>query len=104
MADAEKTTTTTQPEATTVLAQFQTADGDKTGPPLSLPSDVTSEQLSFLINKLLENEETRPYSFYVDGTEIARSVQKDILEGAQKSAEETLVIVYQPQAFFKVRA
>ncbi|KAJ1949954.1 ribosome assembly [Linderina macrospora] len=97
-------TTTTQPEATTVLAQFQTADGDKTGPPLSLPSDVTSEQLSFLINKLLENDETRPYSFYVDGTEIARSVQKDILEGAQKSAEETLVIVYQPQAFFKVRA
>ncbi|KAJ2801617.1 ribosome assembly [Coemansia guatemalensis] len=90
--------------ATTILAQFQTADGDKTGPPLSLPSSVTAEQLSVLINKFLENEETRPYAFYIDGREVVRSVQRDIIEGAQRSAEESLTIVYQPQAFFKVRA
>ncbi|KAJ2470350.1 ribosome assembly, partial [Coemansia sp. RSA 2320] len=91
-------------ETRSVLAQFQTADGDKTGPPLSLPADVSAEQLSILINKFLENEETRPYSFYVDDKEVVRSIQKDIIEAEKRSAEDTLVIVYQPQAFFKVRA
>ncbi|KAJ2789484.1 ribosome assembly, partial [Coemansia linderi] len=91
-------------ETRTILAQFQSADGDKTGPPLSLPSDVTAEQLSILINKFLENEETHPYSFYIDSKEVVHSIQKDIIEGEKRSAEDTLVIVYQPQAFFKVRA
>ncbi|KAJ2825011.1 ribosome assembly [Coemansia erecta] len=88
---------------TTILAQFQSSDGDKTGPPLSLPADVTAEQLSVLINKFLENEELRPYSFYIDAQEVVRSIQKDIIEAGGKSTEETLVIVYEPQAFFKVR-
>ncbi|KAJ2504515.1 ribosome assembly [Coemansia sp. RSA 2049] len=91
-------------EAQIVLAQFQSADGDKTGPPLSLAADITAEQLSILINKFLENEETHPYSFYVGEKEVARSIQTDILEGDGRSAEETLVIEYRPQAFFKVRA
>ncbi|KAJ2907609.1 ribosome assembly [Coemansia aciculifera] len=91
-------------ESRTILAQFQSADGDKTGPPLSLPSDVTAEQLSILINKFLANEETHPYSFYIDSKEVVHSIQKDIIEGEKRSAEDTLVIVYQPQAFFKVRA
>ncbi|KAJ1642400.1 ribosome assembly [Coemansia asiatica] len=90
--------------ATNILAQFQNADGEKTGPPLSLPADISSEQLCILINKFLENDETHPYSFYVDNKEIVRSVEKDILEGDKRSAEDTLTIVYQPQAFFKVRA
>ncbi|KAJ1811906.1 ribosome assembly [Coemansia sp. RSA 2598] len=90
--------------ATNILAQFQNADGEKTGPPLSLPADISAEQLCILINKFLENEENQPYSFYVDNKEIVRSVEKDIIEGEKRSAEETLVIVYQPQAFFKVRA
>ncbi|KAJ2773532.1 ribosome assembly [Coemansia nantahalensis] len=87
-----------------VLAQFQAADGDNTGPPLSLPANVTAEQLSFLINKFLENQEPRPYSFYVDGKEVVRSILADIIEGEKRSSEERLTIVYQPQAFFKVRA
>ncbi|KAJ2741196.1 ribosome assembly [Coemansia sp. BCRC 34301] len=91
-------------ESRTILAQFQSADGDKAGPPLSLPSDVTAEQLSILINKFLENEETHPYSFYIDSKEVVHSIQKDIIEGEKRSAEDTLIIVYQPQAFFKVRA
>ncbi|KAJ1852831.1 ribosome assembly [Coemansia sp. RSA 1822] len=89
---------------TTVLAQFQTADGEKTGPPLSLPANVTAEQLTVLINKFLETDEPRPYSFYIDEHEVVRSIQTDIIDAAGKSTEDTLVIVYQPQAFFKVRA
>ncbi|KAJ2723267.1 ribosome assembly [Coemansia sp. Benny D115] len=91
-------------KATTIMAQFQTADGDKTGPPLSLPIDITAEQLSVLINTFLENDEPHPYSFYVDNKEVVRTVQKDIIEGEGRSAEDMLTIVYQPQAFFKVRA
>ncbi|KAJ1656702.1 ribosome assembly, partial [Coemansia sp. RSA 25] len=52
----------------------------------------------------LDNEETHPYSFYIDSTEVVHNIQKDIIEGNKRSAEDTLVIVYQPQAFFKVRA
>ncbi|KAJ2842177.1 ribosome assembly, partial [Coemansia brasiliensis] len=88
----------------TILAQFRTADGEKTGPPLSLPADVTAEQLSVLINKFLDHEEIRPYSFYIDSKEVVRSILKDIIETGVRSAEDTLEIVYEPQAFFKVRA
>ncbi|KAJ2448778.1 ribosome assembly [Coemansia sp. RSA 2336] len=88
----------------TILAQFRTADGEKTGPPLSLPADVTTEQLSVLINKFLDHEEIRPYSFYIDSKEVVRSILKDIIETGVRSAEDTLEIVYEPQAFFKVRA
>ncbi|KAJ1668855.1 ribosome assembly [Coemansia sp. RSA 1813] len=91
-------------DAQIILAQFQSADGDKTGPPLSLPADITAEQLSILINKFLDNDETHPYSFYVNEKEVVKSIQKDIIEGDKRSAEETLVIEYRPQAFFKVRA
>ncbi|KAJ1858401.1 ribosome assembly [Coemansia sp. RSA 2703] len=87
-----------------ILAQFQTADGQRTGPPLSLPSDVTPEQLTVLINSFLANDDPRPYSFYIDDTEIVRSVDADILATSTRSTEDTLTIVYQPQAFFKVRA
>ncbi|KAJ1863117.1 ribosome assembly [Coemansia sp. RSA 989] len=88
----------------TILAQFRTADGEKTGPPLSLPADVTTEQLSVLINKFLDHEEIRPYSFYIDSKEVVRSILADIIETGVRSAEDTLEIVYEPQAFFKVRA
>lgn len=36
-----------------VVAQFKTADGESTGPPLNLPADATPEQLELLLNQLL---------------------------------------------------
>jgi ribosome assembly protein 4 len=36
-----------------VIAQFKTADGESTGPPLQLPGDATPEQLELLLNQLL---------------------------------------------------
>lgn len=36
-----------------VVAQFKTADGETTGPPLNLPADATPEQLELLLNQLL---------------------------------------------------
>jgi ribosome assembly protein 4 len=39
----------------TVSARFQTADGEVTGPPLSIPAQITPQQLTVLLNKLLDN-------------------------------------------------
>jgi ribosome assembly protein 4 len=36
-----------------VVAQFKTAEGESTGPPLNLPGDATPEQLELLLNQLL---------------------------------------------------
>lgn len=36
-----------------VVAQFKTADGESTGPPLNLPANATPEQLELLLNQLL---------------------------------------------------
>jgi ribosome assembly protein 4 len=48
-------------------------------------------------------DEPTPYAFFVEETEIVSSVQEDILKALQRSAEDTLTIVYQPQSLFKVR-
>ena len=55
------------PEGTKVVAQFKSADGESTGPPLNLPADVTPEQLELLLNQLLEQVkiETHYYSFSI---------------------------------------
>ncbi|KAI9273725.1 quinon protein alcohol dehydrogenase-like superfamily [Sporodiniella umbellata] len=90
------------PPGQKVIAQFKTADGDSTGPPLNLPGDATVEQLELLLNQLLsQGEDPVPYSFHVDETEIKKDLWTDRKD---KSTEDTIVIVYQPQAIFRVRA
>ncbi|CAG8576755.1 20351_t:CDS:10 [Cetraspora pellucida] len=91
-------------DAGTVIAQLTSFDGETTGPQLSLPANVTPEQLGLLINQLLNNDDPLPYSFSVDGVEISSSLYKDIIQGLKRSTEDVIKIVYQPQAIFKVRA
>ncbi|KAJ1675271.1 hypothetical protein EV182_001590 [Spiromyces aspiralis] len=50
-----------------------------------------------------EQDEELPYSFYVDEDEIIRSLYEDVINNKSRSAEDTIVIVYQPQALFRVR-
>jgi ribosome assembly protein 4 len=70
---------------------------------LSLPVDMTPAQLQTVLNKLLENDEERPYAFYVDDVPLDRSV-RDVLASVDRSTEKVLEITYQPQALFRVRA
>ncbi|KAJ1913195.1 ribosome assembly [Mycoemilia scoparia] len=93
----------TQNSEQQVIVQFQSVDGEHSGPPLSLPTNVTPEVLRVLINKLLLNDEELSYAFYVDGDEVVDSLQKDIIEKKSQSAEDTIVVVYHPQARFRVR-
>ncbi|KAL0077431.1 quinon protein alcohol dehydrogenase-like superfamily [Phycomyces blakesleeanus] len=89
-------------EGQKIVAQFKSSDGDVTGPPLNLPGDVTPEQLELLLNQLLEqSEDPLPYSFHVGEDEILKNLW---IDRKDKSTEDTITIVYQPQAVFRVRA
>jgi ribosome assembly protein 4 len=91
-----------------VLIQFQSLTGESSGPQLSLPYNATVDQLTILINKLLNNEEKLPYSFYIDNNqtneEIASTLKETIEQTKLISTEAVLTILYQPQALFRVRA
>ena len=53
---------------------------------------------------LLFQEESVPYSFFVNDVEITEELEKALDKDALESSESVLEIVYQPQAVFKVRA
>lgn len=117
------------PAGQNVIAQFKSVDGETTGPPLNLPVNATPDQLEMLLNQLmntvcincsqihlinlklnrihnilynlLQSDDPQPYSFYVEDIEITKNLWTDM---KTKSTEESITIVYQPQAVFKVRA
>ena len=55
-----------------LIAQFETAEGQRTGPQIDVPVETTPEQLQLIINQLLSNEDKVPYSFYVSEEEVPR--------------------------------
>ncbi|KAL4439724.1 hypothetical protein ABPG75_002725 [Micractinium tetrahymenae] len=86
-----------------VIIQFQSPEGEATGPQLDVPHDVTPEQLETLLNGLLQAEERLPYSFFVEEQELAAELGAHLLKH-KVSVESVLHVMYQPQAVFKVRA
>ncbi|RKP10731.1 WD40-repeat-containing domain protein [Thamnocephalis sphaerospora] len=98
------------PADTSVLVHLRSHDSDDQLPPLSVPCNVTREQLEILLNELLQNctcreqEETTPYAFRVEATEILESLWKDIIQPGKRTIEDAVEIVYQPLAVFRVRA
>lgn len=105
-----------------VIAQFVSNEGATAGPQIELPLEVSKEQLHLLLNKLLENEEKLPYSFFLKNSaaagaagaemeqepaeeqEILSTLAEALANTANLSTESILSIVYQPQAIFRVRA
>lgn len=86
-----------------VLGVFESPDGAIVGPSLNIPVNITANQLQLLLNQLLENSEKLPYSFFVDDTEIATSLEADVLSKGNKTTEDTIKILFQPQSLFRVR-
>ena len=84
-----------------VIAQFETADGERTGPQLDVPLETTPAELAVIVNELLRNDEAVPYAFYVAEEEVSTSLAAAI-GGA--STEQAVRVVYVPQAVFRVRA
>eukprot|EP01089_Gocevia_fonbrunei_P004640 TRINITY_DN1467_c0_g3_i2.p1 TRINITY_DN1467_c0_g3~~TRINITY_DN1467_c0_g3_i2.p1 ORF type:complete len:475 (+),score=75.64 TRINITY_DN1467_c0_g3_i2:73-1497(+) len=87
-----------------VIARFYTTEGEASGPTLHLPSETTTKQLESLLNELLSNEEPLPYSFFIGEDEVLKTVRDTITSNKELNLEDTIRIVYQPQAIFRVRA
>ncbi|KAI0221246.1 hypothetical protein L0F63_003154 [Massospora cicadina] len=87
-----------------ISATFCSATGEAAGPTIRLPTHITPSQLNILLNQLLGNEEKLPYSFQVGEAEILQSLAADVLAKGHQSTEDSLTIVYHPQAVFRVRA
>jgi len=87
------------------LVQFVDPDGNRAGPELDVPLGSSKEQLTTLLNQLLENDEEMPYSFHLEDTEIVSSLASSFgkLAGGKKSTERVLEITYYPLAVFRVR-
>ncbi|KXJ29088.1 notchless protein homolog 1 [Exaiptasia diaphana] len=86
-----------------VLAQFKNESGDLIGTPFDLPLNVTPDQLELICNAIIQKEETVPYTFFVNETEVTGKLEETI-EKHSIETEKVVEIVYQPQAVFKVRA
>ncbi|KAK8741135.1 hypothetical protein OTU49_002514, partial [Cherax quadricarinatus] len=84
------------------LAQFQSETGETAGPPIELPLSLARDKLQQILNTLLEQEEQTPYSFFVNEKEVTGSLNGVI--DSSTSEEKVMVILYQPQAVFRVRA
>ena len=92
------------PSGVTVVAQLKSPEGVPQGPPLNLPVDSTPEQLMLLLNNLLQNDESLPYTFFVNDVEINNNLYVDIHQAFNLSSESTITIVYRPLAVFRVRS
>ena len=49
-----------------IFAQFRSPEGEIKGPQLEIPLDLSPKQLNAVLNELLGNEKTEPYSFFVN--------------------------------------
>lgn len=84
-----------------LIAQFESAEGERSGPQLDVPVETTAPQLALILNQLLSNDEPVPYSFYIGDSEINGALGDAI---GDTSTEQAVRIVYVPQAVFRVRA
>ncbi|XP_008471393.1 notchless protein homolog 1 isoform X3 [Diaphorina citri] len=85
-----------------ILTRFKSDDGEVAGDLLDLPLNVNTEHLSLIVNSLLQQDEGTPYLFYVNETEITKTLA-DVLPLDTLNTEEVVDIVYQKQAVFQVR-
>ena len=100
------------PLPASVVVQFQSTQGESTGPQVDLPTDSTPAQLELLINELRraqgqDGEDALavgkvPYSCYVNDVEVTDSL-RDTLEELGVSSEGVITVSYQPLAVFRVR-
>ncbi|KAI9293834.1 putative notchless protein [Neoconidiobolus thromboides FSU 785] len=86
-----------------ILIQFENNEGSKLANTLNLNCDIGPQGLNLILNQLLENEEPLPYLFKVGEDEVSTSILEDILQKNKKGLEDTITILYQPQAIFKVK-
>jgi ribosome assembly protein 4 len=92
------------PGATTIV-QFLSPTGEVTGPSLDIPLSSSPEQLTALLNELLQNDEKLPYAFFLSDSRIeVETSLAAVLTASDTSTEKVVSITYQPQSLFRVRS
>ncbi|KAI9754219.1 MAG: hypothetical protein M4579_004816 [Chaenotheca gracillima] len=94
------------------------ATGQSSGPPISVPvADATVKNLELLLNTLQGNDESQrvPYRFGLildekeneaaqAPTDITSDIYRSVLRTGLRSTEDSINLVYTPQAVFRVKA
>lgn len=99
---------------TNMVVQFRDREGKELGETLDIPTQSSLEDLSTLIQSLLEQDDEKvPYSFYAklerngieEDVEITTDTLADFLRLQKEyvSTEHTLLLTYHPLAVFRVR-
>lgn len=86
-----------------VLAKFKSDRGEEVGALYDLATNVNVDQLTYICNNLLEQDESAQYTFYVNEQEIVNTLES-VLDVQKLNTENVVEIIYQQQAVFKVRA
>lgn len=86
-----------------VLARFKSETGEELGALYELGVNITVDQLTYICNNLLEQDESTEYTFFVNDQEIIKSLDS-VLDINKINTEEIVNIIYQQHAVFKVRA
>ncbi|KAL6129956.1 hypothetical protein ACLB2K_068338 [Fragaria x ananassa] len=86
----------------TVMCLLTDPDDTPLGQFMYLPQHTTTLQLQQIVNRLLQNEEKMPYTFYIENKELNEALGV-YAEKNKISVEKVLKIVYQPQAIFRIR-
>lgn len=84
-----------------LLVQFRSAEGELVGPELDISDAADTEQLSSVLNAMLENDD--PYTFYLDAIEVKKSL-RDTCQQASHSYELVVPLTYHPMSLFRVHA
>ena len=80
-----------------VIAQFETADGERTGPQLDVPLGTTPAELAVIVNELLRNDESVPYAFYVAEEEVSSSLAAAIGGASTEQAQINVAVAVAEQ-------
>ncbi|GIQ79707.1 hypothetical protein KIPB_000389 [Kipferlia bialata] len=91
-----------------LVIRLVSEEGVDAGTTVDISENVTPQELNIVLNSLKDEEEPRPYSFYLQDTEITSTLASAVkssmtADGAQMATEQTLTIQYKPQAVFRVR-
>ena len=93
-----------------LIIRFVDPDGNEVGDEMTVPRSSTLTELTELLNTVLENQETVPYTFRIgndeeSGADLPVSLEESWkkLPKNQRSEEVTLKVRYYPLATFRVR-
>eukprot|EP00331_Platyophrya_macrostoma_P031703 CAMPEP_0176458216 /NCGR_PEP_ID=MMETSP0127-20121128/32451_1 /TAXON_ID=938130 /ORGANISM="Platyophrya macrostoma, Strain WH" /LENGTH=493 /DNA_ID=CAMNT_0017848723 /DNA_START=18 /DNA_END=1499 /DNA_ORIENTATION=- len=90
-------------EQKNVVIRFKNFEGKELENTIEVSLDTAIEELHAFINKLLDNDEALPYSFYYDTYEIKKNLKELKKQFKDFNTELTVPITYHPQNLFVVK-